>query len=84
MGSVTVNVQKSKSRTQLVLSEQAVDSLARSKVDRLIQLGILEERQLEEYLIGTSELGNNLRELSEEAVKANRLLSHEEVFGEPL
>ena len=83
MKSVTVTVQQSKTRTQLVLSEKAMDSLARVMVERLIQLGILEELQLEEYLIGTSELGKDLKELSGE-VKANRLLSHEEVFGEPI
>jgi len=83
MASITVNVKQSKTKTQLVFSEQAVDSLARSMVDRLIHLGILEEHQLEEYLIETSELGNNLQDLYEE-VKAERLLSHEEVFGEPL
>lgn len=84
MKSIAIPIQQSETRTQLVLSEQAMNTLARLMVDRLIQLGVLEEQQLEEYLIGTSELGKNLRGLSEEEVKADRLLSHEEVFGESL
>jgi len=84
MRSFAIPIQQLEARTQIVLSEQAMDSLARLMVDRLIQTGILEERQLEEYRIGTSELGKNLRELSEKEAKANKLLSHEEIFGESL
>ena len=84
MSSLTIPIQQSETRTQLILSEQIMNTLARLMVDRLIQVGILEEQQLEEYLIGTSKLGKDLRELSEEEVKADKLLSHEEVFGEPL
>lgn len=60
---VIIPIQQSEARTQIVLSEQTMDSFARLMVDRLIQIGVLEERQLEEYLVGTSELGKNLRAL---------------------
>ncbi len=84
MTSITIPIQQSGTKPQLVLSEQTIDILSHIMIDRLIQLGILEERKIEEYLIGTSELGKDLRELNEEKVKASRLLSHEEVFGESL
>ena len=79
MTTIMIPIQQSEKVTQIVLSEQTMDTLARLMVDRLIQLGILEEQPLEEYLIGTSELAKNLKELRESPAKTERLLTYKEV-----